>query len=109
MNREVEKLVRENEVLKRDLEKLKDNIVELQTQNENQNWKNSCLVKDICLINNEFDKLKKNSCELEGFIPQYKLLHSKFPELDAKQLIYKYEKLENLCLELNKKIAELED
>ena len=30
MNSEVEKLVRENEVLKRDLEKLKDNIVEIQ-------------------------------------------------------------------------------
>ncbi|KAL4463912.1 hypothetical protein ABPG74_005849 [Tetrahymena malaccensis] len=109
MNSEVEKLVRENEVLRRDLEKLKDNIVELQTQNENQNWKNSCLVKDIGQINIDFDKLKKNSCELEGFIPQYKLLNSKFPDLDAKQLIFKYEKLENLCLELTKKIAELED
>jgi len=31
MNSEVEKLVRENEILKRDLEKLKDMIVELQT------------------------------------------------------------------------------
>lgn len=31
MNSEVEKLVRENEILRRDLEKLKDNIVELQT------------------------------------------------------------------------------
>ena len=40
---------------------------------------------------------KKNSCELETFIPQYKLLHGKFPELDANMLIHKYEKLENLC------------
>ena len=31
MNSEVEKHVRENEILKRDLEKLKDMIVELQT------------------------------------------------------------------------------
>lgn len=35
MNSEVEKLVRENEILKRDSEKLKDEIVELKTQNEN--------------------------------------------------------------------------
>lgn len=109
MNSEVEKLLRENEVLKRDLEKLKDIVVELQTQNENSNWKNSCLVKDMDFINGDFDKLKKNSCELEGFIPQYKLLNNKFPNLDANQLIFKYEKLENLCMELNKKITELED
>ena len=60
-------------------------------------------------ISSDFDKLKKNSCELEGFIPQYKLLNTKFPDLDANQLILKYSKLENLCLELNKKIGELED
>lgn len=35
MNSEVEKILRENEILKRELEKLKDNIVELKTQNEN--------------------------------------------------------------------------
>lgn len=43
------------------------------------------------------------------FIPQFKQLKSKFPGFDAAQLIFKYEKLESLCLELNKKIAELEE
>lgn len=108
MQSEVEKLVRENEVLRRELEKMKDTIVELQTQNENQTWKNSCLVKDMGSISTHFDELKKNSRELEGFIPQYKMLNTKFPDVEAKQLIFKYEKLEDLCLELNKKIAELE-
>ncbi|EGR31591.1 hypothetical protein IMG5_106430 [Ichthyophthirius multifiliis] len=106
---EVEKLLRENEILRKESEQLKDTIVELQTQNENQNWKNSCFKKDIDQINTQFNVLKKDSSELEKFIPQYLLLHSKFPELDSKQFINKYEKLENLCLELNKKITELEE
>jgi hypothetical protein len=35
MNNEVDKLIRENEVLRRESEKLKDSIVEYQTEKEN--------------------------------------------------------------------------
>ncbi|EGR28817.1 hypothetical protein IMG5_168530 [Ichthyophthirius multifiliis] len=105
---EVEKLIRENEILKGDLEKSKDLIVELQTQNENQNWKNSCLKKDIEQINVNFDILKNNSSQLEVFIPEYKKLMLKFPGMNSNTLIHKFEKLENFCLELNKKSQELE-
>jgi hypothetical protein len=52
--------------------------------------------------------LKRGSSDFEKFIPEYNLLIKKFPDFSAEKLIDKYEYLENICVEMTKKIGELE-
>lgn len=53
--------------------------------------------------------MKRGSTDLEKFIPHYKILIKKFPDFSADKLIDKYEYLENTCLDMTKKISDLEE
>lgn len=92
MNNEVEKLLRENEVLRSENQRMKNTIVELKNETENQNLKNSIMNNDMLAMREELDRLKKNSQEMQFFVPQYRVLMQKFPEFrSTEQLIAKFE------------------
>ena len=66
------------------------------------------IIKELKETKEKLETIKRSSTEIEKFIPQWKLLVTKFPEFSAQKLIDKYEYLENTCLDMTKKISELE-
>ena len=57
----------------------------------------------------KLESLKLGSNDLEKFIPHYKILIKKFPDFSANKLIDKYEYLEQTCLDMTKKMGDLEE
>lgn len=61
MNNEVDKLLRENEVLRNDNQRMKDVIVDLKNTTEKQNIKNSIMNNDKIAMQEMLDEEKKKS------------------------------------------------
>jgi hypothetical protein len=55
------------------------------------------------------ESLKRGSNDLEKFIPHYKILVKKFPEFSADKLIDKYEYMEQTCLDMTRKLGDMEE
>ncbi|KAM3136163.1 hypothetical protein pb186bvf_011785 [Paramecium bursaria] len=109
MLNEVDKFIRENQVLHDQLEIAKNQILELQSANESLNFKNLTMQKELKAAKLQLDQIKRGTVDLEKFIPQYKIISQKFPELSAEKLIDRYEYFENASLNLTKKVADLEE
>ena len=65
--------------------------------------------KELKAAKLQLDQIKRGTVDLEKFIPQYKIISQKFPELSAEKLIDRYEYFENASLNLTKKVADLEE